>query len=220
MTIPNRPERESDDAELPGPDLPDAPDMPERSSDPQRLSGGAWLSLAMSLAFFLLMVAIGVKYDVARNPRDKPAEAGRSELASVAVEVPAPVPAPSSAITASAAPPVDDANTLLARAHECAAAAHWDCVIEATSGVIAQRGNTPETRALLTQAMVKGGWVPDTAPAIKGNAHSVREVSTMPAEARPAARHGHRHTGRPFHLRYTATNHPSAPDDMPDIYRH
>lgn len=155
MTTPNRPERESDESWEPGRDI------SESSNDPARLTGGAWLSLALSLAFFLSMVAIGMKYGVARHPRDKPAEAASTVLANAVASVPAPVVEAASMPTT----PADDVNTLLARAHECASTAQWDCVIEATSGVIAQRGNTPETKALLAQAMVKGGWVPGNTPA-------------------------------------------------------
>lgn len=210
MTTSNRPERASDESLEPG------DDAIENSNDPERLTGGAWLSLAMSLAFFLTMVAIGVKYDVARHPHSKAAEPATQ---------PASMPVLTQAVelTPASNPPMDDPDTLLARARRCERAAQWDCVIEATSGVIAQRGNTPETKALLAQAMIKGGWVPGTTPkpAIKGEAHGMRDISTLPpAEPAHARRHRHRHTAHPASLRYTAAAHPASADDFPDIYRH
>ncbi|MFD1554890.1 hypothetical protein ACFSHT_04495 [Paraburkholderia silviterrae] len=210
MTTPDRPERESDETWEPG------QDASEGISDPRRLTRGAWLSLAMSLAFFVTMVTISVKFDSAHHPRAKPAEPERSALASE------PAPVPVAAITPPATAPADDPDALLAQARECAAAAHWDCVIEATSGVIAQRGNTPETKALLAQAMIKGGWVPGKAPApaLSGTTHYASEFVMAPPEPKRAVRHRHRHTERLAHLRYTSANRSNMPDDWADIYRH
>ncbi|QBR00907.1 hypothetical protein [Paraburkholderia pallida] len=215
MTTPDRPERASDEKWEPG------QDAPEGISDPRRLTRGAWFSLAMSLAFFVTMVTISVKFDAAHHPRTKPAEVERSALASE------PAPVSVAAITLPTAP-ADDPDALLAHARECAAAAHWDCVIEATSGVIAQRGNTPETQALLAQAIVAGGWVqgkaptlaPVPAPSISGTTHYASAFSTAPPEPKRAVRHRHRHTERPAHLRYTSANRSNLPDDWADIYRH
>ncbi|MDR3101608.1 MAG: hypothetical protein LBV73_31640 [Paraburkholderia sp.] len=216
MTMPPSPEQEPDDVSEPGRD--DA----ARSSDPARLTRGAWFSLAISLAFFLLMVAIGLKYGVARHPPSKAAEPERALVAS-------PFMSPFMSPLASAslpfitpAPLADNPDALLARAHDCAATAQWDCVISATSGVITQRGNTPETKALLAQAMIRSGWVPgsEPAPSIKANARNMREVSATPAGAKPLARHGHRHMGRAARLRYTAITRRNSTDEMADIYRH
>ena len=215
MTTSNQPERESDEALEPG------RDAAESRNDPERLTSGAWISLAMSLAFFLTMVAIGVKYDVAHHPRSKPVESGRPAFASPLANASTPALTPAAAVTATSNPSMDDPDTLLARAHRCESAGQWDCVIEATSGVIAQRGNTPETKALLAQAMIKGGWVPGNAPkpAINGDTRSVREVSTLPPEPKRPNRHVRRHTVRSS-LRYTAANHSASSGDFSDIYRH
>ncbi|CAB3788346.1 hypothetical protein LMG28688_02670 [Paraburkholderia caffeinitolerans] len=201
MTMPPLPEQE--EREEREPDNVGEPGASERSNEPARLTGGAWFSLAVSFGFFLLMVAIGVKYHVAAQSRDEPAEPDRYVVANASVP----------AIAAAPTSQPDAYDTLLAQARECAAAAQWDCVIETTSGAIAQRGNTPETKALLSQAIVKGGWVP-------ANAHNVREVSTMPPESKRPTLNGHRHTARAERLRYAAMTRRHSMDEMADIYRH
>lgn len=198
MTMPPLPEQEERE-----PDNVSESGDSGRSNDPARLTGGAWFSLAVSFGVFLLMVAIGVKYHVAAQSREEPAEPDRYVVANASV------PAAAAASTL----PADASETLLARARGCAATAQWDCVIETTSGVIAQRGNTPETKALLAQAIVNGGWAP-------GNAHNVREVSTMPPESKRPIVHDHRHRVRAERLRYAALTRRNSTDEMADIYRH
>lgn len=212
MTPSNLPERKPDESWEPD------RNPPQSGNDPERLTRGAWLSLAMSFVFFLTMVAIGVKFGVARHSGDEPAEAARTAFANPVANV----PVPEAEIASASNTPAEDADTLLARAHECANAAQWDCVIDATSGVIAQRGSTPETKALLRQAMIHGGWVAGNPPAsaINGNRHNVREVSTMPGEPKRFVRHWHRHTAHATNLRYTAASRPTSTDELADIYRH
>lgn len=211
MTIPNQPERAPDDmpaleSDVPGTGAADAVDNPER------LTGGAWLSLALSLSFYLLMLAIGAKYDSDHHARVKAAEQDRSALSGPMAY------APAAASGLSPAASIDAPGALLARAHACAAVARWDCVIEATSGVIARRGNTQETRALLAQAMISEGWVPGKASA--DQTQNIRRVSTTPPVAKRVTRHWHRHPVRPPLLRYATTTHSDFPSYMPDIYRH
>ncbi|CAM2170069.1 DUF4189 domain-containing protein [Paraburkholderia sacchari] len=213
MKMPPLPEREEREERVPENMI--DPATPERSNDPARLTAGAWFSLAISFGFFLLMVVIGVKYHIAAQPHEELAEPDRfvGANASVPAIATAPAIAPTSAIAPASTPSPDAYETLLVQARECAAEAQWDCVIETTSGAIAQRGNTPETKALLSQAMVKGGWVPQ-------KAHNVREVSTMPLESKRPVTHGHRHRARAERLRYGAITRHNSADEMSDIYRH
>lgn len=197
------------------------PATPETSNDPARLTTGAWFSLAISFGFFLLMVAIGVKYHIAAQPHEALAEPDRLVAANASVPAIAtasaiasmPAIATATAIAPASTPSPDAYDTLLVQARECAAEAQWECVIETTSGAIAQRGNTPETKALLSQAIVKGGWAPQ-------KAHNVREVSTMPPESKRPVTHGHRHRAHAERLRYGATTRRNSADEMADIYRH
>lgn len=220
MKIPNRPEEESDD--MPEPDADEYyPDRHEDANDenddnPARLRSGAWLSLGLSLAFYLLMLAIGAVYDGDHHVRGKAAESGRSALPGQMASAAALTDAGASASSA------DAPGALLARARTCAAAAQWDCVIEATSGAIAQRGDTAEARTLLAQAMVYGGWVPRTAPmsSATGKMRDIRPVSTTPAEVPRATRHFRRHSVRSTAVRFTTMTHPYSKAEMEDLYRH
>lgn len=222
MTIPNRPERMSDDT--PASDSgafdtdPSDTDTFGSDNDPGRLNGSIWISLGLSVAFYLLMLAIGAKYNSDHPVHARPAEPDRSAPASPLAY--ATVPAPVATQTSTAL--IDDPDILFARAQACAAAAHWDCVIEATSGIVAQHGDTPETRALLAQAMLKGGWIAreTSATTLEGKARYVRPVSTMPAGTMQATKHGHRHSVRVTPLRYAAASRPTYPGDFGDIYRH
>ncbi|NLP62683.1 hypothetical protein [Paraburkholderia sacchari] len=219
MKMPPLPEREEREVRVPENMI--DPATPETSNDPARLNAGAWFSLAISFGFFLLMVAIGVKYHIAAQSHEELAGPDRLVAANASVPAFATAPAiaaaaaiaPASAIATASTPLPDAYDTLLVQARECAAEAQWDCVIETTSGAIAQRGNTPETKALLSQAMVKGGWVPQ-------KAHNVREVSTMPPEPKRPVTHGHRHRAHAERLRYGAITRPNSADQMADIYRH
>jgi hypothetical protein len=58
MTIPNQPEREPDDTPVFDMEAPDTGHV-DSVDDPERLTGGAWLSLALSVSFYLVMLAIG-----------------------------------------------------------------------------------------------------------------------------------------------------------------
>lgn len=192
------------------------------ANDPERLTGGAWLSLGLSLSFYLIMLAIGAKYDSDHRVGSKPADSGRSVLAEPSAN------APVSANGLSPVPPIDRSGALLARAHACAAVAQWDCVILATSGVIAQRGNTPETKALLAQAVVNGGWVrsraaplaPQSVPTSIAQTQDIRPVSATPQSVRRVTHHFHRRHERYPMLRYASTSHSDYPSYLPDIYRH
>ncbi|WP_233869101.1 hypothetical protein [Paraburkholderia adhaesiva] len=184
--------------------------------NPERLTAGAWLSLGLSLSFYLLMLAIGAKYDSDHHARAKPAEPDHSTLSGPVAN------APVAASDQAAAPRFDGPGILLARARACAAVAQWDCVIEATSGVIARRGSTPETRALLTQAMINGGWVPANAPAVAPTVQpqDIPPVSVTPPGPKRMTKHVHRRVPRPPVLRYATTTRYDFPSYMPGIYRH
>jgi hypothetical protein len=168
--------------------------------DPLRLTGGAWLSLVLSIAFFLIMIVLGALYDRDHHARIKPADAEQSALSGSMAKAPAIV------VTQVSTPPIDAPDVLLERAHDCAANARWDCVVEAVSGVIAQRGDTPEARALLVQAVVNEGWVPSAtpapAPAVK--THRTQHITSTPAGATRATKHVHRHSSQGSPLPYTA----------------
>jgi hypothetical protein len=223
MTISNRPEPKSGDpAASASADSADS----VGENDPERVPGGAWISLGLSLGFYLLMLAIGVKYDSDHRISRKPAEPDHSALASPMAYAPANPPA--------AAPSPDTLAELLARAHDCAAAAHWNCVIEATSAVIVQHGDTPETRALLAQAMVNGGWLPVQAPASAPppapalvpapppavKTHTVHEISSMPTGTRHTTKHVHRQVVRTSTVKYAAAPRAASDSHLADLYRH
>jgi hypothetical protein len=157
-------------------------------------------------------LAIGAKYDSDHHARVKRAEQDRSALSRPMAYAPTVASGPSPAAS------IDAPGALLARAHACAAVARWDCVIEATSGVIARQGNTQETRAPLAQAMINEGWGPGKAPA--DQTQNIRRVSTTPPVAKRVTRHWHRHPVRPPLLWYATTTHSDFPSYMPDIYRH
>lgn len=219
MTIPNPPEREPDDTPAFGIGKSDA-GTADTVDDPERLTGGAWVSLALSLSFYLLMLAVGAKYDSDHHGRARPAaEPDRPPLSAPMAYAPAGASGPGSLLPA---PFADAPGALLARAHACAAVAQWDCVIEATSGVIARRGNTPETRALLAQAMVNGGWVPGAASTVSqtDQTQDFRRVSATPPGAKRMTKHLRRHAVRAPLLRYATTTRSDFPSYLPDIYRH
>jgi hypothetical protein len=217
MTIPNQSEREPDDAPVFDMDAPGTGSV-ENVDNPERLTGGAWLSLALSVSFYLVMLAIGAWYDSDHHVSAKTAVTDHSTLAGPMTNTNAPVAASSQL----PAPSIDATGTLLARAHACAALAQWNCVIEATSGVIARQGNTPEARALLAQAVVNGGWVPGTGPTVASTTHvqNIRSVATTPPATRRVTKHVHRHVVRPPLLRYVSSTHNDFPSYLPDLYRH
>jgi hypothetical protein len=214
-------------------------DIVPATNDPERLTGGAWLSLGLSVSFYLIMLAIGAKYDSDHRVASKHFQMGHSVLAAPLANVP---------VSASDLPlvsSVDRSAALLARAHACATLAQWDCVIEATSGVIARRGNTPETKALLAQAVVNGGWVRAKGPQLAPQALASQplppaqpaQLSPFSASAIPrtrnthaptamtqsmkrVTRHVHRRHERYPSLRYVSTVHSDYPSYLPDIYRH
>jgi len=215
-----KPEHEPDDTGAPVID--NGTGLVTSANDPERLTGGAWLSLGLSLSFYLIMLAIGAKYDSDHRVGSKPADSGRSVLVGPLAN------APASASGLSPVPSIDKSGALLARAHACAALAQWDCVIQATSGVIAQRGNTPETKALLAQAVVNGGWVrskaaplaPQSVPTAIAQTQDIRPVSATPQSVRRVTRHVHRRHERYPLLRYASASHSDYPSYLPDIYRH
>ncbi|RQH02215.1 hypothetical protein [Paraburkholderia dinghuensis] len=215
MTIPKHHERAPDDTRAYDVEVSDT-GAADSIDNPERVTAGAWLSLALSLSFYLLMLAIGAKYDSDRHPRAKPAEPDHSTLSGPMAN------APVAASSQTLAPRFDAPGALLARARACAAVAQWNCVIEATSGVIARRGNTPETRALLTQAMVNGGWVPANAPTVASTVQTqdIHPVSVAPPGPKRMMKHVHRHVPHPPLLRYATTTRSDFPSYMPDIYRH
>lgn len=217
MTIPNQPEREPDDTPVFDMEAPDTGHV-DSVDDPERLTGGAWLSLALSVSFYLVMLAIGAKYDSDHHVHTKTAAANHSTLAGPMTNTNAPVAASGQAPV----PSIDATGTLLARAHLCAAEAQWNCVIEATSGVIARQGNTPETKALLAQAVVNGGWIPGKGSTVASAAQTqnIRPVSTTPPATRHVTRHVRRHFVRAPLLRYVSSNHNDFPSYLPDLYRH
>ena len=171
------------------------------------------MNVALSVATFAIVLAAGVMLDGGRNSPG--IQVGTTDPLSTASL------APPSAVMASpddVAQSPEASSTLLARAHACAAAGEWACVIEATSNEIERHGDTPETQALLEQAVVNGGWTPSTAAPNSpvANVPNVASAPPLPTRASQEVRHGHRSALR---LHSSAT-HSGSTEDVVVLYRH
>jgi hypothetical protein len=162
------------------------------------ISWGPGSSAALSIVCFvaILGAVIGFQHSgsrqaaredapqqaTAQSMRDQHARSGNDASASSAPAVAMPV------ATEGAAMPTTTVDASLARARACAASSHWNCVLDAASGVLAmQEGNT-EAQSLLQRAIVHGGWATETSSI----AHETANAAS--GAAAPAARpHARRH---------------------------
>lgn len=202
----------------------DAADVGASAPGPARSPGlsGAGISVALSVAFYVLVLAADVKFDGGRHDGGKSA---RPPLISAMgpKNDPAQAFAPNQAEPWAPQPQAGgSADVWLARAHDCAANGEWDCVVEATSSAITLRGQTPETKALLAAAMENGGWGP--APGMA----SAQAASVRHAEPRfrtvSGTLHGkgyiHKHSVPILMARYAARTRVASAEQMDELYRH
>jgi hypothetical protein len=213
MTIVNPSHRQAIDTEAPH----DLASAHRRSS--VRLRWGPGPSVALSIAFFLVALAISASLDVGHHFRST--HTATTDTLAVASTVGVTDVTDNSDTPAQSS---DPAIALLARAHDCAAAGKWSCVIETTNNVNSLHGDTPETRALLEEAVIKGGWTPGQAAprSPRDDMHHAQTAQAFPARTPQAARHGRRF---PMRTRLTTTPPPetlptTGGQDLAGLYRH
>ena len=212
MSIVNPPDPQTTDTDAPH------DTSPGRRPGSLRLSWGPGLSVATSVAFFFAALAVSVSY------------IGSPDLRSAHTEVPgslaAASPVAATDATDSSVPQSSDTvSAMLARAHQCAATGEWTCVIESANAVNALRGETPETQALLQQAVIKGGWNANRASQLAGHSagDDLLQASTPQAigERTPqGVRHGHRHSMRARLARHSLEARSASGEDPDELYRH
>jgi hypothetical protein len=171
------------------------------------------MNVALSVTSFLIVLAAGVMLDGGRHSGGT--QAGTTDpLSTASLAIPSDVMAsPDNPAQSS-----DPSNTLLTRAHACAAAGDWACVIESTSNEIVQHGDTPETQALLEQAVVNGGWTPSAAAPNSpvANVPNVASAPPLPTRASQEVRHGHRSALR----LHSAATRSGSTEDIAVLFRH
>ena len=182
-----------------------------------RLTWGPGLSVALSVTFFLVALAVSVTLDDDYHFRSTHTAATDTLAAASTV----------SAIdaTASSGTPAqssDPASALLARAHDCAAAGEWTCVIETINNIHSLRGDTTVTRALLEQAVIKGGWTPtQAAPRSQGGyAPHAPTTQAFPSRTSQDAKHGRRYPQRTQLTRHSPDTRATSGKDPVDPFRH
>jgi len=119
-----------------------------------------------------------------QNMREPHARSGDDASASSAPAVAMPI------ATQSAAMPTTTVDASLARARACAAASHWDCVLDAASGVLAIQEGNAEAQSLLQRAIVHGGWATETS-SVTHEAANAASGAAAPASRSHARRHWH-----------------------------
>jgi hypothetical protein len=118
-------------------------------------TSGSGLSVALSLAFYVMVLAIGISYDHRHALRDTGTGTAGASSPDAGIN--------ETYVALHPKPPFQtfgSASVALARAHDCARAGQWDCVEEATQMAVALRSsppqttpeNTPETQTQLAQA--------------------------------------------------------------------
>ncbi|HKT96759.1 MAG TPA: hypothetical protein VJS30_09515 [Paraburkholderia sp.] len=180
-------------------------------------ASGVGFNVALSVAFYLIVLAVGIGYDHShrlRSPQSNPPAGSSADwLASVR-------PPPFPLMSFEAIGPI---RVLLAQAHDCALAGRWDCMNSATHAAIALRNDSsetqpesqPETQTLLAQANANETWVSSRAT-VAGRAYIDRsERLKVAAHVRaPYDRWRHyRHSGR-------ASVRPASPEFLAGLYRH
>ncbi len=179
------------------------------------LLSGAGLSVALSVLFYVLVLAADAKFD--SGPRIGRKAASVMQVASRPPTDSVPMPAVSAEAPAQSD---ESAHVLLARAHDCASAERWDCVFDATTSAIALGGETPETEALLEQAMNAGtGKAPrPQATARAVNLHRASLESNASTKGARETRHRHKYAKRDKKVRYAAVARPASFADMATLY--
>lgn len=176
---------------------------------------GAGLSVALSVLFYILVLAADAKFDSGPSVASK--TAGVVQMVNNAVTDNSTLP-----VAGAQASAQDDASArvLLARAHDCASAGRWDCVFDATTSAIALRGETLETDALLAEAMKASSWQsPQRRPGTRAvSMQGARLEST--ASSRPARKttHMHAHARHDRKVKYASAARPASFADMATLY--
>jgi hypothetical protein len=165
--------------------------MPLRHKVKRWIAWGPGSSAVLSIACFvvILTAVIGfqrggqnrtVRQEIAQAAPEN-ARGGTPNVNSTVVSGNPPIVADGSQQANATLTPAAEAT--LARARACAAAARWDCVLDAASSVIAaQEGNT-EAQALLQRAIVQSGWSRENAVA----AHASNATAAPPRAATESA---------------------------------
>ncbi|QBR00101.1 hypothetical protein [Paraburkholderia pallida] len=191
----------------------------ERGDSPTPATSGAGLSVALSVAFYVLVLAAGIGYDHAHRLRDPQSDTPDTASGAWLASVQAP---PGRLMPLEAIAPV---RVLLAQAHNCALAGQWDCVSDATGSAIALRGDTPETqpeaRTLVAQANASEMWVSSRAavarPAYAGRNERLKVAAH--AGASDGKWHHYRHTGA-WYMAKRTNERRASPELLADLYRH
>lgn len=220
MPTPNPPE---EDRPI---DEPVPNDAKFESDDAPLLMSGPGISVVLSVAFYLIVLAGGIGYDHAhrlRSPQSNaPDPASADWLASVHVPIFPLMPFEAIA-------PI---RILLAQAHDCAQAGRWDCVDSATHAAMALRGGDlsetqrqrearPDGSSLLAQASaseMKGlSRATFARPGYRDHGERLKVADHVRT---PHDRwHPYRHTGTTT-LARRATVRPASPELLADLYRH
>ncbi|MFC0400279.1 hypothetical protein [Paraburkholderia rhizosphaerae] len=168
------------------------------------ISWGPGSSAALSIACFILILGAVVFFQREGEKRavlDEPSSAQTAAQNSQAEDTPAvtqgdapgssPSAIPMPVAAQSTATPAPAIETSLARARACAAASHWNCVLDAASSALAiQEGNT-EAQSLLQRAIVNGGWTNETSSITRQTAGAASSAAAAPVPRSHARRHWH-----------------------------
>lgn len=193
-----------------------------QDNTPASLTWGSGLSVALTVTFYVLVLAADAEFDVGNHMSSQTSGAVQTFTASAADSSSGPTATTAASSTTLPATAAESPAHMLARAHHCASSGQWDCVFDATISVMALRGATPETLALLQQAMNGGNAAPPApnAPVLASNPHNARPGAI--GNVRPAryTRHIHKHSLRATLIRYGFFRHAASTNQMDDLYRH
>jgi hypothetical protein len=215
MPIPKPPEEQPTD--YPG----SSEDASEHEDDiVARETSGSGLSVALSVAFYVIVLAAGISYDHAHRLRSPPSGTPDMYDADSALMY-----ASASALPAMLVSAAGSEQVLQARVRDCALKGQWNCVGQATQDAIALRNDTPESQALLDEGTVDGTWtLANTLPAEEprpeyGNRYGHLKVSVR-AEDTWDRWHLHRHSAVARLGRRGALTRHASPEYIADLYRH
>lgn len=212
MAILNPPQDRPHDEPAPGKERFERDDTPAPDTP---VTSGAGLSVALSVAFYVIVLAIGIGYDHAHRLRSPQSGAPERFSADWLASVRAPL---YPLMPFDAIGPIE---VLLAQAHDCALAAQWNCVDAATHTALALRGDLPEAPTRLAQTKANAMWVLSGAtlsqPAYLPRNERLRVAAHVGAR-NERWRHD-RHMGQATRAR-RASVHPASPEFLAELYRH
>ncbi|MDR3097086.1 MAG: hypothetical protein LBV73_08430 [Paraburkholderia sp.] len=218
------------------PDSPEDLPIDERAHDGNAFErdgspavSGAGLSVALNVAFYLIVLAVGIGYDHTHRLRSPRSGVPGAFSANWLARVHAPL-FPLMPLEA-----IGPVRVLLDQAHDCVLAGQWDCVNAATHAAIALRGEasgvqpgtSPEARTLLAQANVNEVWISSHANAARpaGIGRDERLKVAVHVSAPYERERRYRHTGHTGHtdasiLARKTVARPASPEFLADLYRH